>query len=116
MMLAYLSHDEVNRDLAQQFAEAKGVLLCPLFARESASTGLSDAVLCDLDSLPSEERAGMLKALLGRSWMCPMAVHSYSLVRSEVKALRAQGVAVFRRLHEGVFANLLQAAGARCTG
>jgi hypothetical protein len=43
-------------------------------------------------------------------------VHSYSLEWAEVQALRARGVAVSRRLHEGVVAHLVRAADYRRTG
>jgi hypothetical protein len=116
MIVAYLSHDEVNLDLAQRLADAAGILLCPLFVRDMASAVSFDAVLCDLDCLPPAERAGTLKALLVEPLTCPVGVHSYSLVWSKVQALRARGVTVSRRLHEGAFADLVQAASDRRTG
>jgi hypothetical protein len=36
-------------------------------------------------------------------------MHSYALEGAEVQALRARGVAVSRRLHEGLVAALVQA-------
>jgi hypothetical protein len=116
VILAYLSHDEVNLDLARRLADAAGAVLCPLFVRHKESAASFDAVLCDLDCLPAAERAGTLKALLAGPVTCPVAVHSHSLERAEVQALRAKGVAVSRRLHEGVVTNLVQAAGDRRTG
>jgi hypothetical protein len=116
VILAYLSHDEVNLDLAQRLADAAGILLRPLFVRDKSSVVSADAVLWDLDCLPSAERAGALKALLAGPLTCPVGVHSYSLEWAKVQALRARGVAVCRRLHEGVVAHLVRAAGDRRTG
>jgi hypothetical protein len=116
VILAYLSHDEVNLDLAQRLADAAGVQLCPLSVRDSAPAVSCDAVLWDLDGLPHAERAGALKALLAGPLTRPAGMHSYRLEGAEVRALRARGVAVSRRLHAGVVAHLIRAACDRRTG
>jgi hypothetical protein len=113
VILAYLSHDEVNLDLARRLAGAAGALLYPLFVRDRLSEVSFDALLCDLDCLPVTERGATLKALLAGPLPCPVGVHSYDLERHEVQALRAKGIDVSRRLHEGVVSNLLQAASIR---
>jgi hypothetical protein len=116
MILAYLSHDEVNLALARQLADAAGVLLRPLFVRDGPSDVSFDAILWDLDCLPAAERAAALKALLAGPLTRPVGVHSYSLGWLEAQALRARGVDVSRQLHEGVVTNLVQAASGRRTG
>jgi hypothetical protein len=116
MILAYLSHDEVNLELAGQLADAAGVLLRPVFVRDAVPAVSFDAVLCDLDCLPPAERAGTLKALLAGPLTCPVGVHSYNLDWTEVQALQARGIAVCRRLYQGVVAHLVQAVGGRCQG
>jgi hypothetical protein len=113
MILAYLSHDEVNLDLARRLADAAGVLLRPVSVRDAAPANWCDAILYDLDCLPPPDREATLKALLAGPLTCPVGVHSYRLEWPEVQALRARGVAVSRRLHEGVVANLVRAAGER---
>jgi hypothetical protein len=116
MILAYLSHDEVNLDLARRLADAAGVLLRPLFVRDGPSHVSFDAILWDLDCLPPAERAATLKALLAGPLTCPVGVHSYSLGWLEAQALRARGVDVSCRLHDGVVTNLVRAASGRRTG
>jgi hypothetical protein len=113
MILAYLSHDEVNLDLVRRLAEAAGVHVCPVFAKDAAVAGPSDAVLYDLDSLPPAEREQRLKALLMGPLTCPVAVHSYHLGWNEVQGLRARGVGVSRLLQERVVAALVIAAAER---
>jgi hypothetical protein len=112
-IIVYISHDEVNLDLARQLADDAGVLLRPLFVRDRLSDFSFDAFLCDLDCLPAAERAGILNTLLAGLLTCPVAVHSYSLGWAEDQALRAKGVAVSRRLDEGVVTNLVQATSNR---
>jgi hypothetical protein len=88
LILAYLSHDEVNLDWGGQLANAAGALLCPLFVRDKSATSF-DAVLVDLDCLPSSDLTATLEALLAGPLTCPMGEHSYSLESSEVEALQA---------------------------
>jgi hypothetical protein len=116
VILAYLSHDEVNLDLARQLADAAGVLLHPVYVKDRKSAVSFDALLCDLDCLPAAERMDTLKSLLVGPLTCPVGVHSYSLEWPEVEALRARGVAVSRRLHKAVVTNLVQATSDRRTG
>jgi hypothetical protein len=113
VILAYISHDEVNLHLARELADAAGALLCPLFVRDRSSAVSFDAILCDLDCLPATERAATLKALLAGPLTCPVGVHSYNLERPEVRALRAKGIDVSRRLRGGMVTNLVHAASHR---
>jgi hypothetical protein len=72
VILAYLSHDEVNLALALRLAEGAGALLRPLFIRDRPSDVSFDAILWDLDCLPVAERAATLKALLAGPLTCPV--------------------------------------------
>jgi hypothetical protein len=110
MILAYLSHDEVNLDLVRRLARAAGLHACPVFAKDAPGAGPFDAVLYDLDSLPPAERERALRRLLLGPLPRPAAVHSYHLEWGEVQALRGRGVGVSRLLHERVIAGLVLAA------
>jgi hypothetical protein len=110
VILAYLSHDEVNIDLTRRLAPAAGVHVCPVFAKDAAAAGPFDAILYDLDSLPPAERELALRWLLLGPLPWPTAVHSYHLGWNEVQALRGRGVGVSRLLHTRVVAGLVLAA------
>jgi hypothetical protein len=110
MILAYLSHDEVNQLWARQLADAQGIEMYPLFLKETATASPFDAVVHDLDSLPPADRQAVLKDLLAGPLPCPAAVHSYGLEEAEVEALRARGVVVHCHLEEAMSALLAVAA------
>jgi hypothetical protein len=109
MILAYLTHDEVNQHRARQLADAWGIELSPLFLKEAATAGPFAAIVHDLDCLPPTDRQGVLKGLLAGPLPWPAGVHSYSLEEAEVQALQARGVAVHRHLEEVVLALLARA-------
>jgi hypothetical protein len=109
MLFAYLTLDEVCQDLAQRLAGAHGVELDVLSFRDAAPNGQFDAVLHDLDSLPADRREAILSDLLAGPAPGPVAVHSYNLRGSQIKALRTRGVLVTRRLNPQVFVLLRRA-------
>jgi hypothetical protein len=109
MLFAYLSMDEVNQDLAHRLAAAYDVELDVLTFRDAAPAGQFDAVLHDLDSLPADRRAAILANLEGGEVPGPVAVHSYNLRVSQIKALRNRGVLVTRQLNPQVFVRLRRA-------
>jgi hypothetical protein len=51
-LIAYLTTDEVNLDLADRLATECGAILYPLSFRDGPPNGAFEAVLCDWDSLP----------------------------------------------------------------
>jgi hypothetical protein len=106
MHVAYLTTDEVNRDLALRLAEACGVTLHPLTPRDLPPDAPVDAVLYDLDFLPATQRQETLSALAAGALRLPAGVHSYSLDEGVVAALREQAVAVSPRLDGTLFRKL----------
>jgi hypothetical protein len=111
MLLAYLTTDEVNLDLARRLAEDWGTCLYPLSFEEIPQHGQFDALLFDWDFLPPSRRQEMLRELLAEPSAYPVGLHSYQLEDHEVEALRHKGVAVFRRLDPEVFKGLAETAG-----
>jgi hypothetical protein len=110
MILAYLTHDEVNRDLAQHLADMLGVQLLPLFARDIAPLDAFDAIAYDLDSLTGDDRRLIVQALQRGRLFRPVAVHSYNLTPEDAARLRVADVAVYRRLNARVLVALREAA------
>ena len=64
MIVAYLTHDEVNQDLARRLADTAGMLLSFLFIRDEGMIRSFDVILFDLDCLPASDRQLILKGLL----------------------------------------------------
>jgi hypothetical protein len=114
MRCAYLTLDEVNRDLAGNLAGALGMGLDILSLRDAAPDGQFDAIVYDLDFLPRDDRERVLARLRARRATEPVAVHSYHLSDRHKSLLRRRGVIVARRLSPQLFA-LLQAACQRAT-
>jgi hypothetical protein len=106
MLVAYLTNDEVNEDLAFQMADECGVTLCPLSFNCRCLGRRFDAVLFDWDSLPLPRRQGILFETLAGSSSFPVAVHSFNLEEEEVETLHQDGVAVFHRLEPALFKTL----------
>jgi hypothetical protein len=107
MQIAYLTPDEVHRDLAVRLAEDCGATVQPLSPNDPLPTEQFDAVLYDLDYLPPAQRQELLVDLAASSATrpVPVGVHSYNL-DDQVSALRRHGVVVARRLGPGVFRSL----------
>jgi hypothetical protein len=109
MQFAYLTFDEVNEHLAQEFAKTHGVHLDWHFRPDTITGREYDAVLCDLDSLPPDEREANLSALLTYSYSRAVAVHSYNLEAQQRRLLRRRNVIVARRLRAKVCGRLVAA-------
>jgi hypothetical protein len=111
MRFAYLTRDEVNQDLALTFAQEKGVEL-DLHARCETLEGQEyDAVLCDFDSFPSEDRKANLVACPKNK---PFAVHTYSLETRQLQDLRRAGVLTAKSLRAELFGRLLAVIRDKC--
>jgi hypothetical protein len=108
MKIAYVTTDEVNRYMAKRLARAYGLKLSWVPRRDAAADGQFDAIIYDLDYLPAEEQVRALAALVTRPLSQPAAVHSYHLEKPQKEALRANGVAVYRRLVRKLFRVLLR--------
>lgn len=106
MLVAYLTTDEVNQELAVQMAEDCGVTLYLLSLHEAPPNGQFNAVLYDWDCLPLQWRREVLAELLLGRPPHSLALHSYSLDDKHVEALDVNGVAVFQRLEPEVFLTL----------
>jgi hypothetical protein len=113
MRLAYATTDEVNRALATQMAAACGAVVCLVRPGEAPPAGVFDAVLYNLDDVPSDQRPGILDGLCLDPTACPTAVHGYSVTDREADALRRCGVAVARRIESGLVRRLCKAAQPR---
>jgi hypothetical protein len=109
MRYAYLTHDDVNRDLAARLAAGVGVELEPLTMRDDPRR--FDAVLYDLDFLPADDRDRLLAQLSSDRANRPAAVHGYGLSARQRRTLRRRGVTVARRLCGALFARLREPAG-----
>jgi hypothetical protein len=106
MLIAYLTGDEVNADLAGRMAEDCGATLCLLSFNDAPVDGRFDAVVYDLDYSPPPWREATLAKLVAGPSAIPVAVHSFNLEASQVEALYGNGVEVYRRLDRLVFQNL----------
>ena len=109
MRVAYLTTDEVNRDLALAMAEKCGLTLCPLEPRDGPLTKDYDAILFDWDSWPAEKRQEALAAMLAGPLPHAVALHGYGLEDDQVETLRRHSVAVYRRLQPRAFRFLRRA-------
>ena len=106
MRVAYLTTDEVNRNLARGLAAACGAALHPVTPRDDPPDGSIDAVLYDLDFLSVTHRQEILAALKAGASPHVAGVHSYGLDENVVNALRKHHVVVSRRLDGKLFRKL----------
>lgn len=113
MLYAYLTHDEVNQDLAKKLAAEMDVDVYVFCLRDACKAGQFDAVLYDLDALPPDTRLMLLADLGARRRRRPIAVHSHNLSDQQERALRRQGVIVTKRLRLEVIARLRDVVDAR---
>ena len=106
MLIAYVTTDEVNEQLALQMAEENGETLCPLSPCDAPPDEDFDAVVYDWDYLPVQLQQGILAGLLAGEAPCPAVLHGYNVDHGCVSALRRQNVAVYRTLRPEVFRGL----------
>lgn len=104
-MIAYVSDDEVNRDSAARMAATCGATLHPHTTRDPVADGPFDAVVYDLESMPTRRRDAVVAGLLSARSPRPVAVHSYNL-DGERDALRDHGIVVTQRLGPAMFRDL----------
>jgi hypothetical protein len=109
MRIAYLTTDEVNKDLALRLAAQWELTLCPLEPRDPPPDGEFDAVLYDWDHWPADRRAEMLTHTAAGPHRPPVALHGYRLGRAQARALRRGGVLLFDRLEARAFLDLQRA-------
>ncbi len=107
MRVAYLTTDEVNQEVAKHYAKKVQTNLALVSLQDAPLNGEVDGVIYDLDYLPPARREAILTQLLAGPSALPVAVHSYNLGPEEIKALRRNGVGVFRRLELRLFETFL---------
>src|SRR5438128_1522844 len=73
MLVAYLTVDEVNQEMAASLAERCNLTLHPLSLRDWPRDGHFDAVVYDLDSFPARQRDEVLAQLLSSLPFYPAA-------------------------------------------
>src|SRR5437016_13201071 len=88
MRVAYLTADEVNVELARQWAAECGGHLQRIRPKDGVPYGRFDAVCYDLDDVPRERRAEILLVLLSGPITRPTAVHGYGLDDDQIGRLR----------------------------
>ncbi len=106
MLIAYLTTDEVNQDLAARLAEACGMSLYLLTFQETPLEAPFDAVLYDWDYLPAPHIQRIQADVLAAPLPCPVAAHGYNLDERQASALRHHGVSVHRRLNHELLLHL----------
>jgi hypothetical protein len=109
MRIAYLTTDEVNKDLALRLAAQWDVTVCPLEPRDSPPNGEFDAVIYDWDHWPADYRPEALAGTSARPVSQTVALHTYGLEEDQARALRRIGVLLFDRLEPGTFLELQRA-------
>jgi hypothetical protein len=110
MRIAYLTTDEVNKELALRLAAERQVTLCCLEPRDPPPDGEFDAVLCDWDHWPADQRPKGLDDVPARPVGHALALHGYGLEQDQARALRRRGVLLFKRLEPKTFLELKRAA------
>jgi hypothetical protein len=109
VLIAYLTTDEVNEDLATRMTHDCGVGLVVLSPKDPSPDSQFDAVIYDLDYVPPSLRDELLAKLMCGPSSFPVAVHSYNLTDDQIKSLLQTGVSVYRRLEPALFLNLVVA-------
>ena len=108
MLVVYFTPDDVNEELAMQFAAACGLTVRCIPFGSSRLNGEFEAVVYDWDYLPLPWRHDILVTLLCNPLPCPVALHGYHLAEEQIEALRANGVQIHHCLQPNVFRGLCQ--------
>jgi hypothetical protein len=106
MLIAYVTTDEVNEQLALQMAEQSGQTVCSLSPSDPPPDEAFDAAVYDWDYLPTQRQQAIRAQLLAGHAVGPVALHGYSLDDDFVEALRNHRVAVYRTLQPVLFRRL----------
>jgi hypothetical protein len=109
MRFAYLTLDEVNHHLALALAIKHNVCLDVQARPEAIQERKFDAVLCDPDSFPAEDRETNFATVLTCPLHNPVAVHSYNFSADQLQVLRARGALIAHRLGTELFVRIVNA-------
>jgi hypothetical protein len=110
MRIAYVSNDEVNRELAARMAAEFGAAFCTLHPHGPAPEGKFDVVLYNLDDLATHDQALLVEGLRRGAGQRPTGVHGYDVTDEQESNLKKIGVAASRRLHRDLLRGLCTAA------
>jgi hypothetical protein len=113
MFICYVSLDDVNQRLAAETAEESGATIDYCASQAEMPVVPCDAVMYDLDNLPSDDRRRILNELRSGPAKRVSAVHSYNLKAADAEALRRNGVVVRRRLQRNWLTHLIRGKMAR---
>ena len=105
--ICFLSHHEMNLDLALSLRAPDGLDVQTRFLKEGLPDGDCRGLVVDLDSVAPGHLAlqRFVKELSGRLNPYPVAVVGYSLEDDQIMDLRAAGIGVFQHgLRPEVFA------------
>jgi hypothetical protein len=106
MLIAYVTTDEVNEQMALQMAGQSGQTVCSLSPADPPPDEDFDAAVYDWDYLPGQRQQAIRAQLLAGQAFGPAAVHGYSMEDEFVEALRKHNVAVYRTLQPELFRRL----------
>jgi hypothetical protein len=95
--ICFLSHHEMNLDLALSLRAPDGLDVQTRFLKEGLPDGNCRSLVVDLDSVAPGRVAlqRLVKELIGRPHPYPVAVFGYNLEDDQIRALRAAGILVF---------------------
>jgi hypothetical protein len=102
MRITYLTHDEVNTAFAKRYAAKHKLRLTPTAVKDFIGTVGSDFLILDLDHLPSECKADLLREAEEGMVSPAIAVHSYHLSDEEIAVLESAGLVVSKRVTRAI--------------
>ena len=108
MFICYVSLDDVNQHIAAEAAEEYGATVDFCASQAELPVMPCDAVMYDLDNLPSGDHRRILNELRSGPAKRVSAVHSYNLKAADAEALRRNGVVVRRRLQRNWLTHLIR--------
>ena len=95
MRIAYLTLDDVNRDLVRRWAARTGARVAyPACLPSAGPPAGAAAVILDLDFLPPDVQADWVRQAVAGSVRCPVLAHGHNVSESDAAALHRAGVRV----------------------
>ena len=104
MRLAYATTDEVNQGLAIRVSAACGAVVCRLRPGNALPEGLVDAVLYDLDDVPTEQRAAFVHGLCLDPPLAPRRFTAMASRMSRPRTSAGTASPFAQLLHSGLLA------------